>query len=161
MVTALKAGTIDAIYTGESEARDIIAASSGYSYMHAQAGWSQGVAYGCRPQFGNLMTKLNTGLRAFKATSAYATLCAKYSSITCDCGASERSSGSGDGTGTPASPTAPPTPLPPGMTYSPTRASGAVPTPPTPPTPPTQDVSYANELRSSIGLMLLALFAAI
>merc|ERR1719482_474363 len=83
--TALTAGSIDAAYVGSSDFADKTA-SLGATYVmkHDAAGWSNGVAYGCSPEYGDVVAALNTGLVAFKATAAYTTLCAKYPAIDCD-----------------------------------------------------------------------------
>jgi len=82
---ALEDGSVDAVYTGQSEANEYVGSNSDYAFMHGAAGWSQGVAYGCRPEFGDAVTKLNEGLRKFKETSEYTDLCSKYSlSVKCD-----------------------------------------------------------------------------
>mmetsp|Transcript_48363 Transcript_48363/g.88796 ORF Transcript_48363/g.88796 Transcript_48363/m.88796 type:complete len:128 (-) Transcript_48363:20-403(-) len=90
---ALTRGFIAAAYTGRTEAETWIAENPDYKYMHEQAGWSesQGVAYGCRPEFGDKVALLNKGLVAFKATKEYVELCEKYSAIKCDCVADDTS----------------------------------------------------------------------
>ena len=42
------------------------------------------MAYGCRPEFGDVVEALNDGLRAFKKTDGYKALCDRYPSIDCD-----------------------------------------------------------------------------
>ena len=85
MWAALEAGTEDAAYVGSSDFADATA-SLGASYVmkHDAAGWSNGVAYGCSPEYGDVVAALNAGLAAFKQTAAYQNLCNKYSSIDCD-----------------------------------------------------------------------------
>ena len=46
-------------------------------------GW-QGDAYMCRPEFGDIVQSLNAGLRKFKKSTEYTSLCARYPSIDCD-----------------------------------------------------------------------------
>ena len=58
--------------------------SSGYQLLHMAAGWSNAVSYGCHPEYGDVVAALNAGLEAFKATSEYASLCARYPDIPCD-----------------------------------------------------------------------------
>jgi len=47
-------------------------------------GWGFGVSYMCHPSKAHLVTKLNAGLDALKASDKWATLCAKYPTIKCD-----------------------------------------------------------------------------
>ena len=52
--------------------------------LHDSAGWSDGVAYGCHPEYGDLVAQLNRGLVMFKTMHAYTDLCAKYLDVPCD-----------------------------------------------------------------------------
>jgi len=84
MWAALKDGTVDAAYVGETDAATWLKANSDYKVYHAAAGWSGGVAFGCSPRYGDIVQLLNDGLTKFKAKQAFADICAKYPSIACD-----------------------------------------------------------------------------
>ena len=55
-----------------------------YRLVHAAAGWTQGVSYGCHPEHGDVVHLLNAALVAFKATADYAALCERYPRVPCD-----------------------------------------------------------------------------
>ena len=80
----LEAGTIDAVYTGTAEAEDFLKINPTYTKYHFAFAGSEGVAYGCRPEFGDVVSALNDGLRTFKKSAEYQALCAKYPTIDCD-----------------------------------------------------------------------------
>jgi hypothetical protein len=47
--------------------------------------FSKGVAFGCRPEFGDIMSIMDQGLAMVKAdTDLWTELCAKYPGVTCD-----------------------------------------------------------------------------
>ena len=52
--------------------------------VHAKPGVSNGVSYGCHPEYGDVVKALNRGLVAFKATAEYVRLCQAYPTINCD-----------------------------------------------------------------------------
>ena len=81
---ALLSGAVDALYLDVESARDFISSDNGYTLVHAAAGWSGGLAYGCHPEYGDVVAALNQGLVAFMATQDYVELCAKYPSIACE-----------------------------------------------------------------------------
>ena len=76
----LLSGAVDAVYTGASEA-DVWLASNGRSVSHHQQHFagagSNGVAYGCRPEFGDVVASLNAGLQQLKQSSEWGALCAR------------------------------------------------------------------------------------
>ena len=74
------------MYTDTGTAASLLSSSNGYRLVHAAAGWSNGLSYACHPEYGDVVAALNAGLAAFKATEAYAALCARYPGITCDPG---------------------------------------------------------------------------
>ena len=55
-----------------------------YKKSHFCSIGSLGVAYMCRPEFGDAVQSLNVGLREFKKSAEYTALCARYPSIDCD-----------------------------------------------------------------------------
>ena len=84
MWTALSTGDIDAVYTDRTTAQSWLSADHGYQFVHSVAGWSNGVAYGCHPEYGDVVSMLNQGLVAFKGTQDYRRLCGRYPTIHCD-----------------------------------------------------------------------------
>ena len=81
---ALVAGAVDAAYVPEDTAKIWLETHGGYRLVHPAAGWTEGVSYGCHPEYGDVVAALNAGLSAFKATPEYARLCAQYRSLACD-----------------------------------------------------------------------------
>ena len=83
----LLGGTVDAVYTGETEAT-VWLGSSGhdakYHRQHFAEAGSNGVAYGCRPEFGDVVASLNAGLQRLKNSSEWEALCSRYPTIPCD-----------------------------------------------------------------------------
>jgi len=86
---ALETGEVEAVYTGRSEAAAFLANKTdleNYTFIHEEAGWSQGVAFGCRPEFGATLDLLNRGLTRLKSDElVWFDLCSKYPTIDCDC----------------------------------------------------------------------------
>ena len=80
-VSALRDGAVDAVYADTVLAAGAV--GSGYQWVHATSGWSHGVAYGCHPEYGDIVQALNGGLAAFRATPGYAALCSKFPSVAC------------------------------------------------------------------------------
>ena len=81
---ALTAGDVGAVYVDTIMGSAFVASGNGYQLMYSAAGWSNGVAYGCHPEYGDVVAALNRGILAFKATQEYADLCARYPEIRCD-----------------------------------------------------------------------------
>jgi hypothetical protein len=79
----LKAGTLDAVFTGNSEQKVFMAANSGYSFVHTVA-FSHGVAYGCHAGEGTAVKEINKALTELKSGSKFDELCKKYPTIACD-----------------------------------------------------------------------------
>ena len=78
-------GGVDAVYTGSTEADVFMKANpDSFEKKHFKSIGSEGVAYCCRPEFGDVVEALNDGLRKFKGTDAYRALCDRYPSIACD-----------------------------------------------------------------------------
>ena len=55
-----------------------------YEKSHLASIGFKGVAFSCRPEFGDIVQALNDGLRKFKKTTNYTALCNRFSSIVCD-----------------------------------------------------------------------------
>ena len=81
---ALVAGEIDAAFVDGATARSWLSSHPVARYLHPVAGWSGGVSYQCHPEYGDIVTALNHGLVAFKASLQYAALCARYPGVNCD-----------------------------------------------------------------------------
>ena len=81
---ALTSGFLNAVYVDLPTANEWLAQHDGYQVVHATAGWSNGVSYGCHPKYGDIVAALNRGLQHFKTTPEYAALCDQYPSIACD-----------------------------------------------------------------------------
>ena len=81
---ALLGGRIDAAYVAEQTAADWLPRYPAYRLIHTAAGWAHGVAYGCHPEYGDLLQALNGALAVFKTTAAYAALCARHPGVPCD-----------------------------------------------------------------------------
>ena len=81
---ALVSGELDAVFIDSTTATAWLSRNAGYRLMHGTAGWTNGVAYGCHPEYGDVVVALNAGLVAFKQTPAYAELCAKFPAVACD-----------------------------------------------------------------------------
>jgi len=87
MFAALKAGTVDVLFFAQSD----LAGSDGYDTSTMfQVGptlskWNEGVSFMCHPSLGDVVTKLNTGLKAVMTDGSYTTLCSKaaYTDIQC------------------------------------------------------------------------------
>ena len=76
----LRAGAVDAVYMGSSEANKFLKSASNsdsHEMSHFGSIASRGVAYMCRPEFGDAVQALNEGLRKFKKTAEYTALCAR------------------------------------------------------------------------------------
>ena len=84
MFAALTSGAVDALYIDSETANGWLTSDNGFRLVHAAAGWSNGLAYGRHPEYGDVVAALNHGLTALKASQEYAALCAKYPSIACD-----------------------------------------------------------------------------
>ena len=81
---ALTSGAVDAVYLDTVTATAWLSTATRYRLAHVDIGWSNGVSYGCHPEYGNVEAALNHGLTAFKESEEYAALCAKYPSVNCD-----------------------------------------------------------------------------
>ena len=84
MWIALSAAAISAVFVDKATADSWLSADNGFQLVHATPGWSNGVAYGCHPEYGDVVSMLNDGLVAFKATREYQLLCSKFPTIACD-----------------------------------------------------------------------------
>ena len=83
----LEADDVDAVYTGQSEAKVFLETGSNselFEKSHFGPAGSEGIAYMCRPEFGDVVQVLNEGLRKFKKTEEYKALCNRYPRIHCD-----------------------------------------------------------------------------
>ena len=81
---ALVTGAVEAAYVPEETGRLWLSRVQGYQMVHVAAGWTEGMSYGCHPEYGDLVAALNEGLAAFKSTPEYARLCARYPGVACD-----------------------------------------------------------------------------
>lgn len=82
---ALVSGALDAVPIGSTTATQRLSSDHGYQAVRVAAGYSQGLAYGCHPEYGDVVAALNQGLAEFKKTFAYQQLCMKYPEVPCDC----------------------------------------------------------------------------
>ena len=82
--TALLQGTVDAVFMDGKTATRWLQDNTAYGLVPAEGNWTAGVAYGCHPEYGHLLSALNTGLVRFKASPEYRALCAEYPTINCD-----------------------------------------------------------------------------
>ena len=80
----LKAGTVQAVFTGMVEHKKFASENAGYKIVNLQS-FSKGVSFACRPEFGDVLATINAGMDKVKADTAYwNALCAKYSTVECD-----------------------------------------------------------------------------
>ena len=80
-------GEVDAVYIESVNADQFLQRGSNakkYKKSHFGRTDSHGIAYMCRPEFGDIVQYLNAGLRKFKKTAEYTALCDRYPSIDCD-----------------------------------------------------------------------------
>jgi ABC-type amino acid transport substrate-binding protein len=88
----LKAGTVDAVFTGLLEHKKFANESvvnAAHKIMNLQA-FSKGISFACRPEFGDALAIVNSGLGKVKAdTAKWKALCAKYPNVECDVAASK------------------------------------------------------------------------
>ena len=85
MLEALSSDAVDAVFIDTVLGGAFVSSGNGYQLVHARAGWSPGMAYGCHPAYGNAVGALNRGLEAFVQTSEYTALCNRFSSVECAC----------------------------------------------------------------------------
>ena len=84
MWAALVSGAVDAVFIDSATAAWWFSRNRGFMMVHGNAQWTNGLAYGCHPEYGDVLTALNEGLQAFKQTQEYDALCAKYPLVACD-----------------------------------------------------------------------------
>lgn len=85
LVSQLETSVIDAIYTGSQESKVFMEThATGYEFTADPQSFSEGVAYGCRPEYGGIVSTLNKAIEVVTKTKAYQDLCAKHK-IDCGC----------------------------------------------------------------------------
>ena len=84
MWASLAGGKVDAVFVDSTTANMMLSSENGYQLIHPVTGWSNGISYGCHPEYGDVVAALNRGLEGFKATSWYNRLCEKFPTIACD-----------------------------------------------------------------------------
>ena len=55
-----------------------------FEKKHFDSIGSEGVAYGCRPEFSTIVELLNEGLQKFKKTGGYKAWCDRHASVPCE-----------------------------------------------------------------------------
>ena len=85
MWAALVMQDLNTVYTDQPNARAFTSSMRGYTWVPFETYPDGGLAYGCHPEYGDLLAALNRGLEAFKGTASYRRLCDRYGSVSCDC----------------------------------------------------------------------------
>mmetsp|Transcript_44585 Transcript_44585/g.79927 ORF Transcript_44585/g.79927 Transcript_44585/m.79927 type:complete len:1523 (-) Transcript_44585:99-4667(-) len=80
---ALEANSVDAIYVDNNTAYQLFPGSTTYTLQHSTHAWSKGVSYGCKPEYGDILERLNSKLRSYKGTAEFKDLCARYPTVDC------------------------------------------------------------------------------
>ena len=58
---AVRSKLIKSAYVDSTTAHKFLNTTAGFQMVHARAGWSDGVAYGCHPEYGDMVAVLNAG----------------------------------------------------------------------------------------------------